>query len=171
MATFQKRGKKWRAIVRKAGHRPLSKTFDTKGSAARWAREQERDIDSAAFTDPKVLQQITVGSLIDRFLEEFEPRRAKKGSLGILKTGLGHLHLTDLTPMDTLLLRFNYNWEELYLLLFFVWHKGRYVTFRAAFSSGNRNRALTPPRFIGIFPPLSCSGRGMNCKVFYILKI
>lgn len=43
----------------------------------------------------KVLQQITVGSLIDRFLEVFEPRRAKKGSLGILKTGLGHFFRLD----------------------------------------------------------------------------
>lgn len=43
MATFQKRENKWRAIVRKAGHRALSKTGGTKRSAARWAREQERD--------------------------------------------------------------------------------------------------------------------------------
>jgi len=100
MATFQKRGKSWRAIVRKAGHRQLSKTFDKKGNAARWAREQERDIDGAAFIDPKQLRTITIGYLIDRFIKELEPGRTQKGSLGILKTGLGHLTLIDLKPTD-----------------------------------------------------------------------
>lgn len=100
MATFQKRGTKWRAIVRKTGHRAISKTFSTKGSAARWAREQERDIDNAGFTDPKKLQSITIGDLIDRFLKEFEPGRTKKGSLNILKKGIGHFHLIELSPTD-----------------------------------------------------------------------
>jgi len=100
MATYQKRGNKWRAIVRKKGHRPVSKTFDTKGSATRWAREQERSIDASVFVDPKKLQSITVGHLIDRFIDEFEPGCTKKGSLNILKTGLGRLHLSDLKPTD-----------------------------------------------------------------------
>ena len=100
MATYQKRGNKWRAIVRKTGHRAVSKTFSTKTIARRWATEQERDIESAAFVDPKKLQSVTVGYLIDRFLEEFEPKRTKRGSLKILKKGLGRYHLTDLKPVD-----------------------------------------------------------------------
>jgi len=100
MATYQKRGNKWRAIVRKSGHRPLSKSFDTKTLAKNWAREQERDIDSAAFIDPKKLKAITVGYLIDRFIREFEPGRTKNGSLKILKKGLGSYHLLELTPSD-----------------------------------------------------------------------
>lgn len=100
MATFQKRGNKWRAIVRKSGHRPLSKSFDTKVVAKNWAREQEWNIDYAAFTDPKKLKAITVGYLIDRFIREFEPGRTKKGSLKILKIGLGSYHLLELTPSD-----------------------------------------------------------------------
>jgi integrase len=100
MATYQKRGERWRAIVRKSGHRALSKTFSTKTLARRWATEQERDIESAAFVDPKKLQSITVGYLVDRFIDEFEPKDSKLYSLRILKKGLGHLHLVELTPSD-----------------------------------------------------------------------
>ena len=33
MMTFQKRDGKWRAVIRRTGHRSLSKTFDNKALA------------------------------------------------------------------------------------------------------------------------------------------
>lgn len=43
MATFQKRGKSWRAIVRRKGFADQSKSFPTKGAAQTWAERLERD--------------------------------------------------------------------------------------------------------------------------------
>lgn len=42
MASFEQRGKSWRAIVRLPGGGKTSATFDTKGQAQAWAAEQER---------------------------------------------------------------------------------------------------------------------------------
>jgi hypothetical protein len=100
MAYFEKRGDKWRAMVRKKGHRTLTKTFSTKGAAQTWARETERDIEKTGTSTFNDLADITIKYLIDRFIEEFEPKRTKRGSLKILKKGLGHLHLTDFGPQD-----------------------------------------------------------------------
>lgn len=41
MATFRKRGKTWRAEVRRIGKPPQSATFDTKAEARRWAADVE----------------------------------------------------------------------------------------------------------------------------------
>lgn len=43
MATFQKRGKKWRAIVRRKGFANASASFPTLGMARTWAERLERD--------------------------------------------------------------------------------------------------------------------------------
>ncbi len=48
MATFQKRGTRWRAIVRKKGHSAQSKTFSTKARAQAWAKEIEGEIEDRA---------------------------------------------------------------------------------------------------------------------------
>ena len=100
MAYFEKRGDKWRAMVRKKGHRTLTKTFSTEDAARVWARETERDIKKTGTSTFNDLGVITIKNLIDRFIEEFEPKRTKRGSLKILKKGLGHLHLTDFGPQD-----------------------------------------------------------------------
>lgn len=100
MAYFEKRNDKWRAMVRKKGHRTLTKTFSTKGAAQTWARETERDIESTGFVDHSKLASITIKHLIDRFIIEFDPKRTKLGSLNILSKGLGHLHLTEINPTD-----------------------------------------------------------------------
>jgi integrase len=100
MATYQKRGDRWRAIIRKSGHRPVSKSFRTKALAKRWAQTTEDGIDSREFTDPRDIENITIGDLIDRYIEEFEPKPTKKGSLNIIKAGLGKYHLIELQPSD-----------------------------------------------------------------------
>lgn len=43
MATFQPRGKSWRAIVRRKGFADQSKSFPTKGAAQTWAKRIERE--------------------------------------------------------------------------------------------------------------------------------
>lgn len=46
MATYQKRGSRWRAIVRKKGYPVQSKTFSTKARAQVWAVQVERDLEA-----------------------------------------------------------------------------------------------------------------------------
>lgn len=45
MASIDRRGKQWRAQVRRAGHRRLSKSFTTKTQARNWASQTRGDGD------------------------------------------------------------------------------------------------------------------------------
>ncbi len=69
MAAFQKRGGKWRAIVRIRG-RYASDTFRTKGEAQSWAHEKE--LEFAAERRGEIPNK-TVADLIDRFIEDRDP--------------------------------------------------------------------------------------------------
>jgi len=53
MATYQKRGTRWRAIVRKKGHSTQSKSFTTKAQAQRWAAQVELDMENGVYTGGK----------------------------------------------------------------------------------------------------------------------
>ena len=41
MASIRKVRNKWRAEIRRQGHKPMSKMFTIKGAASTWARETE----------------------------------------------------------------------------------------------------------------------------------
>lgn len=62
MATFQKRGGKWRAIVRRKNHPTVSKTFARKTDAQQWAARIESDIYEGALPSRKVV--ITLGDVL-----------------------------------------------------------------------------------------------------------
>jgi hypothetical protein len=51
MATFRNRHGKWQARVRRSGQQPISKSFQTKQDAERWARQVETDIDRGSYTN------------------------------------------------------------------------------------------------------------------------
>lgn len=73
MASVYKRGKKWRAeIRRKTGAR--SRTFDTKLEALRWAEEQEHEMARGS----RILYGKTVADAMDRYGREISP--TKKGA-------------------------------------------------------------------------------------------
>lgn len=69
MATFQKRGTRWRAIVRKQGHPAQSRSFSTKARAQAWAKQVENDLED---TSIGVKHTPTIGDLIDRHLLHLE---------------------------------------------------------------------------------------------------
>ncbi len=48
MASYTKRGTRWRAQVRRAGHAPIVKTFPSKAAAKEWAEGIEGQIDEGA---------------------------------------------------------------------------------------------------------------------------
>lgn len=83
MATFQKRGKAWRAIIRRKGHPTLSETFPTKGMATEWAERQERAIAQQRASGASDADRMTLRELIDWYVghvEALEPLRRSKAS-------------------------------------------------------------------------------------------
>jgi hypothetical protein len=68
MANIRKHGNKWQARVRRTGLRPLSTTFNLRKDAMEWARQMEVQADRHDLpVDPKALQQITLGELVERY--------------------------------------------------------------------------------------------------------
>ncbi|MCU1716802.1 hypothetical protein NTD81_06665 [Pseudomonas sp. 5P_3.1_Bac2] len=49
MATYQKRGDAWRALIRRKGYPTLTATFDTKAEAQKWALGIEGDMSRNPF--------------------------------------------------------------------------------------------------------------------------
>jgi integrase len=69
MATIRKHRRKWQVQVRRAGARPCSKSFQVRRDAEEWAREMERRADRQDLPrDMKVLQQTTLGNLVERYV-------------------------------------------------------------------------------------------------------
>ena len=63
MATFRKRGKRWQAIIRKSGQKPVVKTFPNKLQAETWARGVETDMDRQAWR--RIVKAAPDGVLMD----------------------------------------------------------------------------------------------------------
>lgn len=71
MATIQKRGDKYRAIVRKRGY-TQSATFTRKRDAESWAREVEVAIENGTL---EVYESLSFGDILRRYLSEVTPRK------------------------------------------------------------------------------------------------
>lgn len=102
MATFRKRNSgRWQAIVRKVGAPPESKAFATKAAAKRWAARIEHEIDEGRARGGNRPATGTLGALIERYEREIGAikgfGRSKTSSLGLIKAGLGHVRLRDLS--------------------------------------------------------------------------
>ena len=71
MATFERKGKKIRVRIRRADVAPMSRTFDRRKDAERWARETEVAIDKGAHTEAPQSPSytITLGELLEVYSE------------------------------------------------------------------------------------------------------
>lgn len=78
MATFDKRGDKWRAQVRRTGFKAKCKSFATKAAAEKWAREVEARLDRGVEVDTSELRKTTVAKLLQQFLDDEVPNRKGK---------------------------------------------------------------------------------------------
>ena len=78
MASFRKRGKYWRAEVRRTGFPPQSASFDTKGEAESWANVVESEMVRGVWVDRSELEGTTLLQLIDRYEKEVTP--SKRGA-------------------------------------------------------------------------------------------
>lgn len=68
MATLQKRGECWRAMVRRKGFAPLSKTFVTKGMAKTWADRIERELAERTASGTSDAEFMTVRGCIEWYM-------------------------------------------------------------------------------------------------------
>lgn len=75
MATFRKRkdgqGRvRYQALIRRAGHAPVVKTFSRSEDAKSWARETERQVEQGAYGAISEAQRRTLAEAIDRYLDK-----------------------------------------------------------------------------------------------------
>ena len=66
MATLTKRGKYWRAQVRRLGFPPQSKTFDTNSEAEAWARATESKMDRGIVSRAEA-ERTTFAEALERY--------------------------------------------------------------------------------------------------------
>ncbi len=80
MANIEKRGQyQWRALVRRKGYKPVSRTFPTKGEAQDWARDIEAQMRRRVFVDTSEAERTTLEESLSRYLREVTPN--KKGEV------------------------------------------------------------------------------------------
>jgi integrase len=103
MATFRKRAGRWQARVSNIGQSTVSKTFDTKTDAERWARSLQRDIDLGDYK-PATLVVMAVNELVLIYLDKVVPRlrgaHTERYRLATISRMLGPINLAALTSTD-----------------------------------------------------------------------
>lgn len=87
MASILKLGTRWRALVRRRGHKSICKTFPTKAAAVAWAQDVEAQLETG---QPAVNPQETVGGLIRKY------RALREHSRPVLDTSNEHYILRHL---------------------------------------------------------------------------
>lgn len=86
----QYRGKTWRAIVRRVGFKPVTRTFTNKLDAERWAAELESDMLNRGLA-PAPRATGTVRELLERFRDEVCPtRKGRRWELVRINSFLTH---------------------------------------------------------------------------------
>lgn len=104
MGSIINRDGRWRAQVRRVGHRAQCKTFESKAEAERWVRRLESDIDQGKGGGQ--FGELTIGDVIDAYEKLRGPSRPISDSsnehymLKALKAGLGPLRLAMAKPSD-----------------------------------------------------------------------
>jgi hypothetical protein len=73
MASFRKHGNGWQGRVRRRGYPDITKTFENKSEAEKWARAIESEIDKGQFVNVCEAQRTSLGDLIARYLVEVTP--------------------------------------------------------------------------------------------------
>ena len=106
MATIRKHRDKYQVQIRRKGVAPFTKTFSLLADAKEWARHQERLADRGELgPDRKELERITLGELVQRYLNEVVPfKKAADVEKIMLEAFLRHKickkRLSELTTAD-----------------------------------------------------------------------
>jgi hypothetical protein len=106
MATIRRRNSKYQVQVRRVGQSSATKSFHTKRDAQLWARLMELRADRRDLPpDPKVLEQTTLGQLVERYRDTISPRKKTSATEQIvlnsfLRHPLCRKSLAQLLPSD-----------------------------------------------------------------------
>jgi len=104
MASYQKRGKGWRAVIRRKGRPTMIKLFPRKADAEIWARHIEGQFDRGIVSEIKAAQQVTMAELFRRYADATRDTKRnaphERYTLRMLERHLGHIKLADLKPID-----------------------------------------------------------------------
>ena len=73
MASFRQHGNRWQARVRRQGYPDITKSFQGRQEAERWARSVESEMDRGSYVSYSEAQKTTLGDLIQRYLAEVLP--------------------------------------------------------------------------------------------------
>ena len=82
-------------MVRRKGHRHLTKTFAKKVFADRWGREKEQEIDDGSYRDTAAASRALLGDLFDKYLATITPTKEssshvpERARIGTLKRYFG----------------------------------------------------------------------------------
>jgi integrase len=104
MATFRNRHGKWQARVQRKGQQPVSKSFQSKEDAQRWARQIEAEIDKGSYTNIALAERTLFKDVIERYIQEVTLKtRSMREDTYRLKALARHpvakLCMTALTPI------------------------------------------------------------------------
>lgn len=99
MATLQKRGGKWRAIVRITGHPAVTKTFDSKSMAKEWGSKTENAIKGGSM--PSIEGKRLFSEVLDEYLsymrlKGLKTEKAVERMLGYWRGRLGNYALSQI---------------------------------------------------------------------------
>ena len=73
MASIGQQGNSWQTRVRRKGYPDITKSFNTRKDAERWARSVETSLDRGTYIDPTEAEKVTLGDLIGRYIKEVLP--------------------------------------------------------------------------------------------------
>jgi integrase len=104
MATFRNRHGKWQARVRRKGQQPISKSFQSKQDAEKWARQLESEMDKGSYTNLVLAERTTFSEVIERYVEEVTSKSRGKLEYAyrlkvLARHPIGKLRMTALTPI------------------------------------------------------------------------
>jgi integrase len=104
MATFRNRHGKWQARVQRKGQQPVSKSFQSKEDAQRWARQIEAEIDKGSYTNIALAERTLFKDVIERYVQEvtLKTRSMKEDSYrlrALARHPIAKLRMTAITPI------------------------------------------------------------------------
>lgn len=104
MATFRNRHGKWQARVQRKGQQPVSKSFQSKEDAQRWARQIEAEIDKGSYTNIALAERTLFKDVIERYVQEItlKTRSMREDAYrlrALARHPIANLRMTALTPI------------------------------------------------------------------------
>ena len=104
MASIQHRGKRWRAVIRRAKRPTMIQSFPRKADAETWARHVESQFDRGIVAEIKAARMVTMAELFDRYATATQGSKRnaphERFTLRLLSQHLGEFKLAELGVQD-----------------------------------------------------------------------